>query len=244
MKTEMKKQNVKADPRLIVALDTPSLDIVKKILKELEGAVSFYKVGFELFTAHGWEAVNLVRKSGAEVFLDLKLHDIPNTVSKAAAVLAERDIEIFNVHTLGGFEMMKKTREMVDLHVKDPKKRPLVIGVTILTSHNESDLKEMGIGRSLNEQVLHLAKLAKKAGLDGVVCSPQEIEMLRKEFPKDFVIVTPGVRPAGSAKGDQKRTMTPGEAIKAGASFIVVGRPITAAKNPRNEVLSILKDLN
>ena len=238
------KEIFKKDPRLIVALDTPSLDIVKKTVKDLEGVVGYYKIGFELFTAHGWDAVNLVKKSGADIFLDLKLHDIPNTVSKAAAVIEEHDVEMFNVHTLGGFEMMKATREMVDKRAKNEKDRPLIIGVTILTSHNEADLKELGIsGRTIKEQVLHLAKLAHKAGLDGVVCSPQEIELLRNELPKNFVIVTPGVRPAGSAKGDQKRVMTPKEALEAGASYIVVGRPITEARKPREEALAILESI-
>ena len=231
--------------KLIVALDTPSLDVVQKLLVELEGVVSFYKIGFELFTAHGWAAVELVRKHGGRIFLDLKLHDIPNTVSKTAAVICEHEIEMFNVHALGGFEMMKKTREVVDERIKDPKKRPLILGVTVLTSHREEELsRELGITKKLQDEVLDLARLAKKAGLDGVVSSPEETAMLRKEFPGDFLIVTPGIRAPENPKGDQKRTLSPKQALEAGASYLVVGRPITASPNPRQEALAILSSIS
>jgi orotidine-5'-phosphate decarboxylase len=229
-----------SDSRVIVALDTPDLDTVTKLIKDLEGIITYYKIGFELFTAHGWKAVDLVRRSGAEIFLDLKYHDIPNTVAKTAAVVCEHDLSMFNVHTLGGLEMMSEVRKVVDDRAKDKAKKPKVLGVTILTSHNEETLKELGIERNVNDQVLHLARLAKQAGLDGVVASPHETELLRKEFKKDFLIVTPGIRPAGSAKGDQKRTFGPKEALEAGASYIVVGRPITAAIDPRNEAIAIV----
>lgn len=230
--------------KVIVALDTFSLDAAKKLLQDLEGVISYYKIGFELFTAHGWAAVDLVRKFGGKIFLDLKLHDIPNTVAKTAAVLCEHDIEMFNVHTLGGFEMMSQVRKVVDERAKTNKKRPIVIGVTILTSHAPEDLsRDLGISRDLNAQVLHLAGLANKAGLDGVVCSPLEIQMLRKNIGPDFKIVTPGIRGKGDAKGDQKRTFSAPEAIQAGASYIVIGRPITAAENPRKEAELILQSL-
>ncbi len=229
--------------KLIVALDTPSLDIVKKLLKELKGVVSFYKIGFELFTAHGWEAVEMVRKAGGNIFLDLKLHDIPNTVAKTAAVLCEHEVEMFNVHTLGGFEMMKQVRETVDGRAHKNKK-PLVLGVTILTSHSQETLaKDLRISEKIEDQVLHLASLAQKAGLDGVVCSPQEIQLLREKISKDFVIVTPGIRPLESAKDDQTRIMTPHQAIEQGASFIVVGRPINAAADPRQAALDLINSL-
>ncbi len=238
----MKSNDLKS--RIIVALDTPSLDHVKQLTKKLEGLVSIYKIGFELFTAHGWEAVNWVRDLGAEIFLDLKFHDIPNTVSKAALVACEHDVLMFNVHTLGGLEMMKKTREAVDERVSFQGKKPILLGVTILTSHSEKEIQtELGISRSLKDQVLALAALAKKAGLDGVVASPQEIEILRKEFGPDFVIVTPGVRPEGSSKDDQKRTFTPEKAFQAGASYIVIGRPVTGAESPRSAMQAILQSL-
>lgn len=230
--------------KVIVALDTSSLDVAKKLLKDLDGLITYYKIGFELFTAHGWDAVNLVRKHKGRIFLDLKLHDIPNTVSKTAAVICEHEIEMFNVHALGGFEMMKEVRKTVDERVKSGKKKPLVIAVTVLTSHTPESLsKDLGITRGLNDQVLHLAGLAQKAGLDGVVCSPLEIELIRKELREGFQIVTPGIRAAGDAKGDQKRTFSASEAISAGADYIVIGRPITGAENPRKEAESILDSL-
>lgn len=232
------------DSYLIVALDTPSLEVARKLLKELKGIVTFYKIGFELFTAHGWEAVELVWQAGGRVFLDLKLHDIPTTVAKTVAVICEHEVEMFTVHALGGLEMMKRTREMIDERVKTGKRKPLALGVTLLTSHTESDLsKELGIERTLNEEVLALARLVKKAGLDGVISSPQETDLLRKEFPRDFLIVTPGVRPEGVAKGDQKRTFAPQAAKDAGADYLVIGRPITAAANPRKEAVTILNAL-
>jgi len=244
MTMKNKIQSSLPDPRLIVALDTSSFDVAKKLIQELEGLVNFYKIGFELFTAFGWKTVELVRKSGGKIFLDLKLHDIPNTVSKTAAVICEYEIEMFNVHTLGGFEMMRQVRETVEKRPWSGKTRPHILGVTILTSHTQETLsQEMGIGRKLGEQVLHLAELAKKAGLDGVVSSPQEISLLRAQFSKDFLIVTPGIRPEGSPMEDQKRTYTPKEALATGANYIVIGRPITAAEDPRKETLSILNSL-
>lgn len=242
-----KKSNGNANSkndRVIVALDTPSLDIVKKILKELDGVINYYKIGFELFTAHGWTAVDLVRKHGAKIFLDLKLHDIPNTVAKTAAVICEHEIEMFNVHTLGGYEMMKHVREVVDQRAKSEGEKPIILGVTILTSHAEEELsRDLGIQKPLKEEVVHLAKLAEKAGLDGVVASARETVVLRDEVAKDFLIVTPGIRPTGSAKGDQKRTLGPAEAFQAGADYIVVGRPITDAPKPREQAEAIVRSL-
>jgi orotidine-5'-phosphate decarboxylase len=230
--------------KIIVALDTPSLQFVEKLIKDLEGIVSFYKVGFELFTAHGWTAVDIIRKFGGKVFLDLKLHDIPNTVSKAMAVICEHEVDMVNVHALGGKEMMKSARKTIDERVATGKKRPILIGVTVLTSHSEKELsKELGITKPLEEEVLSLAGLVQEAGLNGVVSSPQETAMLRKKFPNNFVIVTPGVRPQGSDKSDQKRTFTPKLAIEAGADYLVIGRPITAAAKPRKQVESILASI-
>ena len=229
--------------RLIVALDTLRLDVVDGLLKELHGIVSFYKIGFELFTAHGWKAVEKVKKAGARVFLDLKLHDIPNTVAKTAAVLTEHEVDMFNVHALGGIEMMKAARQGVDERSKGRKQKPLLLAVTILTSHNQADLDRVGMVKNLREEVLSLARLAKEAGLDGVVTSPEETALLRKEFSSEFLIITPGIRPAGAAKGDQKRTFSPREAMAAGASFLVVGRPITEAASPRQAATSILHQM-
>ncbi len=234
----------KGSERLMVALDTADLASARKLLKGLEGVVTFYKIGFELFTACGWEAVRLVREFGGRVFLDLKLHDIPNTVAKTAAVIVDHEVDMFNVHALGGFDMMKKTREQVDACVKAGKSRPVILGVTILTSHNEEDLAtELGISKNLKDEVFHLARLVKAAGLDGVVSSSHEVELLRRQFPKDFLIVTPGIRPLQSASDDQKRVFTPQEAVAAGSNYLVVGRPITGSERPREAALAILDQI-
>ncbi len=235
---------IQLSDRFIVALDTPRLEEAKKLLTELQGVITFYKIGLELFSAHGWKAVELVRQFGGRIFLDLKLHDIPTTVAKTAAVICEHEIDMFNVHALGGFEMMKKTAETVDACVKTGKKKPIILAVTILTSHTEEDLsRDLGIQKGLKDEVISLARLAHKAGLNGVVCSPQEIALVRQELPKDFTLVTPGVRPLESDKNDQKRTLTPQEALQAGADYLVIGRPITAAADPRAQALAILSSL-
>ena len=232
---------IPAEERLIVALDAPTLEVAEKWLSELKGVVHYYKVGLELFTAHGWKAVNLVKNYGGRVFLDLKLHDIPNTVSRTLAAVCEHGVDIVNIHTLGGFEMMKMAREAVNKY-SGGEKRPQLVGITILTSHSQEMLaKELCIKRKIKGEVLHLACLAKEAGLDGVVCSPQETPWVRKKCGKDFLIITPGVRPEGSMLGDQKRVETPERAIKAGSDYIVVGRPITQAADPKEAALQILK---
>ncbi len=231
--------------RLIVALDAPTLEMAEKWLADLKGVVHYYKVGLELFTAHSWKTVNLVRNYGGKVFLDLKLHDIPNTVSRTLASVCEHEIDMVNIHTLGGLEMMKMAREAVDKYSSGHVKKPKLIGVTVLTSHSQETLnKELCIRRKVKDEVLHLAGLAQKAGLDGVVCSPQETPWVRKKYGKDFLIVTPGVRPAGSAMGDQKRIETPEKAVKAGADYIVIGRPITQAANPREIASQIIDTIS
>lgn len=232
---------MKAAEKVIVALDTTSLNTVRSLLKELDGVISFYKIGFELFTAQGWKAVDLVRERSSRIFLDLKLHDIPNTVAKTAAVICEHEIDIFNVHCSGGFEMMRRARETVDSWGM---KKPLILGVTVLTSLALPDLVQIGVNASPEEEVLALAALAKKAGLDGVVSSPQEISPLRKKFARDFVILTPGIRPSQNLSDDQKRTLTPKEAVESGADFIVVGRPITDAKDRLAAAKAIVHSLS
>ncbi|MFA7255050.1 MAG: orotidine-5'-phosphate decarboxylase [Candidatus Omnitrophota bacterium] len=230
--------------RLIVALDAPTLEVAEQWLIELKGVVHYYKVGLELFTAHSWKAVNLVKNYGGKVFLDLKLHDIPNTVSRTLASVCEHEVDLVNVHALGGFEMMKAAREAVDKYSSGRVIKPKLIAVTILTSHSQETLKkDLCIKKNVKDEVIHLAGLAQKAGLDGVVCSPQETAWVRKKCGKDFVIVTPGVRPVGAALGDQKRIETPEKAIKSGASYIVVGRPITQAENPKKTALEILSSI-
>ena len=231
--------------RMILALDTPSLERTEELLKELQGFITFYKIGFELFTAHGWKAVELVRKYEARVFLDLKLHDIPNTAAKTIAVVCQHQIDMVNVHALGGFEMMKRVHETVQACVKLGQPRPIVIAVTVLTSLTNDILKnELGISRSVDKEVIALATLVKQSGLNGVVSSPQEIELLRKELPKDFVIVTPGIRMDDGSKDDQKRICTPKDAFNAGADYIIIGRPITEDPAPRLKAEAILKTLD
>ncbi|MFH0985539.1 MAG: orotidine-5'-phosphate decarboxylase, partial [Candidatus Omnitrophota bacterium] len=230
-----------ARDRLIVALDAPTLKVAEQWLSELKGVVSFYKVGLELFTAHGWKAVNMVKNYGGRVFLDLKLHDIPNTVSRTLAAVCEHEVDIVNVHALGGFEMMKMAREAVEKYSSGCVKKPKLIAVTVLTSHDQKSLsRDLRVRGSVKEEVLHLAGLAKKAGLDGIVCSPEETAWVRKKFKQDFLIVTPGIRPTGADKGDQKRIFTPEKALKAGSDHIVVGRPITQAPDPKEAALRIL----
>ncbi len=228
--------------RLIVALDAPTLEVAEKWLSELKGVVHYYKVGLELFTAHGWKAVNLVRNYGGRIFLDLKLHDIPNTVSRTLAAVCEHEVDMVNVHALGGFEMMAMAREAVEKYSSGHVIKPQLIAVTVLTSHDQKTLsRELRVRGSVKEEVLHLAGLAKKAGLDGIVCSPEETVWVRKKFKQDFLIVTPGIRPLGADKGDQKRIHTPEKALKAGSDYIVIGRPITQAPNPRETAVKILE---
>jgi orotidine-5'-phosphate decarboxylase len=228
--------------RLIVALDAPTLEVAEKWLSDLKGVIHYYKVGLELFTAHGWKAVNLVKNYGGRIFLDLKLHDIPNTVSRTLAAVCEHEVDMVNVHTLGGFEMMKAAKAAIEKYSSGRIKKPQLIGVTVLTSHDQETLKkDLCIKRKIKDEVLHLAGLAQKAGLDGIVCSPEETAWVRKKIKGDFLIVTPGIRPTGADQGDQKRIFTPEDALKAGSDHIVVGRPITQASNPKEAALRILE---
>lgn len=235
---------IKAIDRLIVALDLDSEDRAVAMAEKLKSDVKFFKVGLELFSSCGPKIVERIRDMGCEVFLDLKFHDIPTTVAKAAAAVTKLEPLIFNVHALGGFDMMKRTAEAT---ASESKKlnivRPRVLAVTILTSFDEKALKEIGLNENSKDEVLRLAHLAQKAGLDGVVASPEETKFIRKELGEDFLIVTPGVRPAWAASNDQKRIATPGAAIKDGADYIVVGRPITESKDPTGAAKEILKEM-
>jgi orotidine-5'-phosphate decarboxylase len=197
------------------------------------------KIGLELFTAAGPEFVRRVVERGFDVFLDLKFHDIPNTAARACARAAELGVWMINVHTLGGPAMMRAARDAVN---RAPR-RPLLIGVTMLTSHDEQDLSPLGVGGSLAAQVRRLAGLARDSGLDGVVCSAQEARDLRTHCGRDFVLVTPGIRPAGSGKGDQQRVMTPAQAIAEGSDYLVVGRPITEAPDPAAALEAITSEI-
>ena len=234
-----------ARERLVLALDVDDFKKAEELVGKLSDYVGVFKIGSQLFTAEGAKVVDMINKKGGKVFLDLKFHDIPNTVARAAEVATKLGVYIFNVHTSGGYEMMKAAAEaskkislMLDI------RKPLILGVTLLTSINQEILeKEIGIKKRLEEQVVHLAELAKAASLDGVVASSWEIKEIRKTCGEDFVILTPGIRPAGKSSDDQKRVMTPGEAIKLGSDFLVIGRPIRNASNPVEAAKEILREM-
>jgi len=231
--------------RLIVALDVDSQAQAERLAERLDGLVRRFKIGSQLFTAGGPAVVEAIQKRGAEVFLDLKFHDIPNTVAGAAREAARLGVFMFNVHASGGLAMMKAAADgaaaaAVELSVR----RPLVIAVTVLTSLDRAALhRELGVTSSVEAHVLHLSELAREAGLDGAVASPVEIAAIRRSLGAAWVIVTPGVRPAGSAAGDQSRVATPGAATRAGAHYLVVGRPITGAPDPAAAAAAILEEM-
>lgn len=228
--------------KLIIALDYPNWQEAEKLVLQIP-EVQYYKVGLELYLASRGEAVKNLKKLGKKVFLDLKFHDISNTVAQACCQAVEQGADILNVHALGGKEMMAKSATAVqEQALKQKRNKPLLIAVTLLTSMNEDDLQGVGLS-GVNESVGRLAYLTKEAGLDGVVASPREIKLIREKCGKDFKIICPGVRPAWAAKGDQKRVMTPGEALALGADFLVIGRPITKADNPREAAQRILEEV-
>jgi orotidine-5'-phosphate decarboxylase len=221
--------------RILVALDVDSRAKALALADTLRGAVAGYKIGKQLFTAEGPDMVRALTARGDRVFLDLKFHDIPNTVAGAVSSAIGTGAWMVNVHASGGSAMMRAAAEAARATAgKMGAPRPLVIGVTVLTSMDDAALAEVGSSRSVVDQVVHLATLAQRAGLDGIVASPQEIAAIRRACGPDFVIVTPGIRPVGQAgKDDQARTLTPKEAVAAGATYLVVGRPITGAADPR-----------
>lgn len=223
---------ISAKNKVIVALDFETAKEAKRAILELRDSVGAFKVGLQLFTSEGPAFIRELTKQDIKIFLDLKFHDIPNTVAKAAVEAARLGVWLFNVHAIGGSEMMRRTmdevREVCDREIL---RRPKVIGVTVLTSSDKKTLHEVGIWNEPENQTLKMAKLALESGLDGVVASPIDSPAIRKETGKDFMIVTPGVRPATAAPNDQKRFMTPKQAIDAGADYLVVGRPITHAQD-------------
>ncbi|MDX1512927.1 MAG: orotidine-5'-phosphate decarboxylase [Gammaproteobacteria bacterium] len=228
------------DPRIVVALDVADIAAALEIASRLDTARCRVKVGNELFTRSGPPAVEALSKLGFGVFLDLKFHDIPKTVAGACRAAAELGVWMINVHATGGREMMAEARDAIE--GREP--RPLLTGVTVLTSLDKSDVAEIGYAASPEESVLRLARLAENAGLDGIVCSPQELGPLRGAVGDDFLRITPGIRPAKSSLGDQKRVMAPGEAIRMGAHYLVVGRPITGAKDPVAALESITEEID
>jgi len=220
-----------AREKVIFALDVNGLNEVEKWSELISARVGMFKIGKQLFTSCGPEAVRSVQKHGGEVFLDLKYHDIPNTVAMATLAAARMGVKLANLHALGGYEMMATTMETLDKEFKGGRLTK-VLAVTILTSSTEETLRGIGIEQSVPDMVVRLAKLAKSAGVDGVVASPQEVGLIREACGPNFLIVTPGVRPDFASADDQKRIMTPGEAVAQGADYLVIGRPISAAADP------------
>jgi orotidine-5'-phosphate decarboxylase len=218
--------------RLIAALDIDSLDQAQELVRLLAGDVGMFKIGKQLFTHAGPQAVRLIQELGGEIFLDLKFHDIPNTVAKAAIEATRMGVKMFNVHASGSLEMMRLTVKEVERVCRQEKRRkPIMLAVTVLTSLNQDDLKRVGVDGKVADQVVRLALLTKEAGMDGVVASPQEVGDIRGACGRHFAIVTPGIRPADSKRNDQQRVMTPGDAVRAGVDYIIVGRPILEAED-------------
>lgn len=233
-----------ADDRIITALDVHSLDDMKKLVETLGDSVSFYKVGMELFYSVGPDAVRYLKDQGKHVFLDLKVHDIPNTVAQSIRALTRLGADLMTLHGTGGRAMMEAAAEAVrDEAAKLNIERPRLLAVTVLTSIDEDAWKEIGGKYSIAESVKNLAKLAKEAGIDGTVSSPYEAREIREMNGPDFLIVTPGIRPTFAVANDQKRFTTPSQALRDGASHLVIGRPITKAADPKEAAQKILAEI-
>lgn len=228
------------EKRIVVALDLPDVTQARAVLAQLDPSLCRVKIGKELFTRCGPEFAKEVIGLGFDLFLDLKFHDIPNTVAKAVTAAAEMGVWMVNVHASGGREMMLAAREAINASTH----RPLLIAVTVLTSMCEDDLADVGVDVSPLEQVRRLAELAERCDMDGVVCSAAEAPMLRAALGEDFVLVTPGIRPQGDAANDQKRIVTPVDAIGSGSTYLVIGRPITGAANPGDKLRQIHQQLH
>jgi orotidine-5'-phosphate decarboxylase len=229
---------------VIVALDLPEAEAALQLASRLAPVVGAFKIGSELFTSAGPDIVRRIRATGAAVFLDLKFHDIPNTVAKAVAAATRLDVQMLTIHTSGGADMMHAAEESaLDTAHALGCNPPLVLGVTVLTSMDDQNLGEAGVSAKVGQQVERLASLAAKSGLRGLVCSPLEITALRKILPASIQLVIPGIRTGAEKADDQKRTLSPKEAMMAGASWLVIGRPIYAAPNPRASAEAILASL-
>ena len=229
---------------IIVALDVPKVETALQLAAQLAPVVGAFKIGSELFTNAGPEIVTRIRATGAAVFLDLKFHDIPNTVAKAVAAAVRLDVQMLTIHTCGGLEMMAAAEKAAQETARElDQPAPLVLGVTVLTSLDSNELNEVGVETNVGKQVERLANLAARAGLRGLVCSPLEIATLREFLPAEMQLVTPGIRATSVRTDDQKRTLSAKEALTAGASWLVIGRPIYAAENPRAAVETILPSL-
>ena len=228
------------DSKIIVALDVPTTEKAYSVVKEIGDAVSFYKVGLELFLAEGPAVLEMLRGEGKRIFLDLKFHDIPRTVEHAVQSVLKYRPDLLTIHASGGKAMVAGAAKAIGDAGSDAK----ILAVTVLTSLNQDDLGQMGVVRPVAEQVVSLGKMAIDAGAKGLVCSPLEVALLRRALGDGPVLVTPGVRPAGAGVGDQKRVMTPGDAIRAGSSYLVIGRPIVGAENRRDAAERINEEIS
>ncbi|MEY2519352.1 MAG: orotidine-5-phosphate decarboxylase [Verrucomicrobiota bacterium] len=232
----MKSPPIEARDRLIVALDFPTQAKALALVSVLSGSVSIYKIGLQLYTVAGPAIVQAVAATGAKIFLDLKLHDIPNTVAKAVTAAGELGVHMLTIHLSGGSAMLRAAVE-----AKPPALS--LLGVTVLTSANQETLTEIGIGSELQMQVVRLAELGQKCGVDGLITSPQEVSVLRERLGQEMMLVTPGVRPTWAGADDQMRFTTPSEALKRGADYLVIGRPITAHADPPAAVKRLLEEI-
>lgn len=237
--------NTVPENKLIVALDVDTAEKARELFNSLRGVVGMFKIGMQLFTSAGPSIVREIVAAGERVFLDLKYHDIPNTVAGAAVEAARLGVSIFNIHAAGGSEMMRRTADAVTaVSEREGLTRPKIIGVTLLTSADAKVLGEIGVANSPQQQVTALAQLSAMSGLDGVVASPLEVGPIRAAIPDEgFLIVTPGVRPAGTTAHDQKRLMTPAGAIRSGSDYLVIGRPIIEASDPVLAAREILSEM-
>ena len=236
---------MEAKDRLIVALDVDSVPEAETIIRELGDTVDYYKVGLQLFTGNGMQTLDLLHNYGKKIFLDFKFHDIPNTVASAAEMATSKKISILTVHAAGGKKMMEETQlrcqRYSEEHQLDP---PLVVAITVLTSLSQLEYERITDSKtSIWEQTINLARLAHESGLNGVVASPKEIRPIKQACGREFIVITPGVRPAWADTNDQSRTATPGEAITAGADYLVIGRPITRAKDRQAAAQMILDEM-
>ena len=237
--------NAEPSHKIIVALDVATFDEARQLMEQLGDRPIAFKVGSQLFTSVGPDIIREIKGKSKRLFLDLKFHDIPNTVARASEAATELGVDMFNVHASGGLEMMRAAAEATKSKAGElGVEKPIVLGVTILTSIDDFTFRrDFSSGNSLQEQIVYMAKLAQRAGLDGVVASPQEIQLIRTACGDDFVIVTPGVRPEWASSDDQKRTMTPIQALAAGATYVVIGRPIRQSPEPADALARILQRL-
>ncbi len=240
----MSRKPLEPEERIILALDFSDFNEAESWVERFKGKIHIYKVGPILYVRNGTDVLKRFSELGAELFLDLKFHDIPSTIEKTVSQLADLNISMFTLHALGGFNMMKRVSESVAEEAdKLSKQKPMTLAVTVLTSHDQSTLTEIGVNSVVKDEVLRLAGVAEKAGIDGLVCSGQELEFIKQEFGDRFKLVIPGIRPA-SESHDQKRVMTPEAAVSRGADYLVIGRAITEAEDPEKTVEEIISQIS